>query len=321
MMVQGFLWQSRLRPVAELDGQGKIVGRFVYATAVNVPEYMERDGKIYRIIADHLGSVRLVIDVSTGQIAQRMDYDEFGSVLQDTAPGFQPFGFAGGLYDPQTKMLRFGARDYDAVTGRWTAKDPILFHGRQTNMYTYVANDPLNNSDAKGLSTFWGNVWESFYETNVAVPGLGAPGGLGFGTAGTVGAFFGTRTFLGAASEILWGHPLWPNLQTLSPMTARSMSLYHRSLVVEGVATSALNFVLTGIAFEAGVFAGSLFNAAYEAAAGQSLGEDWADIDIGGGRTLADWYRCLWPGASGCPPNPPICPHGPGSLSERTTFP
>jgi hypothetical protein len=25
--------------------------------------------------------------------------DEFGNVLADSNPGFQPFGFAGGLYD------------------------------------------------------------------------------------------------------------------------------------------------------------------------------------------------------------------------------
>ena len=41
-----------------------------------------------------------------------MDYDAFGRVLADTAPGFQPFGFAGGLYDHDTGLVRFGARDY-----------------------------------------------------------------------------------------------------------------------------------------------------------------------------------------------------------------
>jgi RHS repeat-associated protein len=64
-----------------------------------------------------------------------MDYDEFGNVINDTNPGFQPFGFAGGLYDQDTKLVRFGARDYDASVGRWTAKDPISFNGGDTNLY------------------------------------------------------------------------------------------------------------------------------------------------------------------------------------------
>jgi len=50
-------------------------------------------------------------------------------VLSDTSPKFQPFGFAGGLYDPDTGLVRFGARDYDAAAGRWTAKDPSRFAG------------------------------------------------------------------------------------------------------------------------------------------------------------------------------------------------
>ena len=32
-------------------------------------------------------------------------------MLNNTKLGFQPFGFAGGLYDNQTKLVRFGARD------------------------------------------------------------------------------------------------------------------------------------------------------------------------------------------------------------------
>jgi RHS repeat-associated protein len=63
---------------------------------------------------------------------------------------FQPFGFAGGLYDADTGLTRFGARDYDAQTGRWTTKDPIRFGGG-TNFYGYVLNDPVNLVDPAGL--------------------------------------------------------------------------------------------------------------------------------------------------------------------------
>ena len=59
--------------------------------------------------------------------------------------------FAGGLYDQHTKLTRFGARDYDAFTGRWTSKDPIGFAGGDVNLYGYVLNDPVNWVDINGL--------------------------------------------------------------------------------------------------------------------------------------------------------------------------
>jgi RHS repeat-associated protein len=149
-LTQGFLYDGQLRIVAELDGSNNIVSRFVYGSRRNVPDYMIKGGVTYRLIADHLGSPRLVVNVSTGAVAQRMDYDEFGVITNDTNPGFQPFGFAGGLYDKDTGLVRFGSRDYDAQTGRWTAKDPILFDGGDTNLYGYVLNDPLNFTDRTG---------------------------------------------------------------------------------------------------------------------------------------------------------------------------
>jgi len=76
----------------------------------------------------------------------------------DTNPGFQPFGFAGGLYDQHTKLTRFGARDYDAFSGRWTAKDPIGFSGGDMNMYGYVMNNPVNMIDTSGLCANWEDV-------------------------------------------------------------------------------------------------------------------------------------------------------------------
>ena len=155
VLVQGFLYADDavgLRPTAELDGNDNVVSRFVYATNLNVPAYMIRGGTTYRILTDHLGSPRLVVDVSTGLVAQQMDYDEFGNVTNDTNPGFQPFGFGGGLYDPQTALTHFGARDYDAETGRWTTRDPIGFGGGDPNLYDYVLGDPVNEVDPDGLN-------------------------------------------------------------------------------------------------------------------------------------------------------------------------
>jgi RHS repeat-associated protein len=149
-LVQGFLYQDQLEPVAELDGANNLVSRFVYGSRSNVPDFMVKGGATYRLIVDQVGSVRLVVDAATGTIAQRMDYDEFGVVTLDTNPGFQPFGFAGGLYDSQTGLTRFGARDYDAETGRWTAKDPAIFGGSHTNVYAYALNEPVNLFDPGG---------------------------------------------------------------------------------------------------------------------------------------------------------------------------
>ncbi|MEO8133023.1 MAG: RHS repeat-associated core domain-containing protein [Betaproteobacteria bacterium] len=150
-LVQGFLYQDGLKPIAELDGANSVVSRFVYSTGVNVPAYMIKGGVTYRIVTDHLGSPRLVIDAATGNIAQRLDYDEFGKVVADSNPGFQPFGFAGGLYDAQTGLVHFGAREYEPDTGRWTAKDPIGFGGGDANLYGYVLGDPVNRTDPRGL--------------------------------------------------------------------------------------------------------------------------------------------------------------------------
>ena len=115
-----WVYRDALNPIAELDAQGNVAARFVYASKGHVPDYMVKGGTTYRIITDHLGSVRLVVNANTGNVAQKLRYDAFGRVLEDTNLGFQPFGYAGGQYDTATALVRFGARDYDPHTGRWT---------------------------------------------------------------------------------------------------------------------------------------------------------------------------------------------------------
>jgi len=118
VLTQGWLYQDGLRPIAELDSNNAIVSRFVYGVNGNVPAYLIKGGIAYRIVTDHLGSPRFVINTQDGSVVQELAYDVWGKVTVDTNPGFQPFGYAGGLYERDTGLVRFGARDYDAETGR-----------------------------------------------------------------------------------------------------------------------------------------------------------------------------------------------------------
>lgn len=76
------------------------ITRYDYDASGHLQDVELPDGRTidYRVgPTDHLSSVRLVVNASTGNVVQRMKYDAFGNVLQDTNPGLQPFGYAGGL--------------------------------------------------------------------------------------------------------------------------------------------------------------------------------------------------------------------------------
>jgi RHS repeat-associated protein len=149
VLQQGFLYRDAIKPVVELDGSGTVVSRFVYGTNPITPDYVIKGGSTYKIFSDPIGSPRMVVDVSSGSIVERIDYDERGNTLRDTNAGFIPFGFAGGIVDRDTGLIRFGARDYDPSVGRWTEKDATGFNGG-LNFYVYAGNDAVNWVDPSG---------------------------------------------------------------------------------------------------------------------------------------------------------------------------
>jgi YD repeat-containing protein len=142
---RGWIYRDLLRPIAEVDDTGTVVARYVSGDgygqdqgglksvgtrlgAIQETEVSFRGrhlpvfvanvdpstGDVVRtlqLITDEVGSVHLVIDVGDGGVAQRLEYSPDGDLLFDSAPGLQPFGFAGGLWDGDTGLYRIGARD------------------------------------------------------------------------------------------------------------------------------------------------------------------------------------------------------------------
>jgi RHS repeat-associated protein len=168
-VVEKYLWQDNTTLLAVYDASNNLIERFNYADG-RLPISMLRGGVTYYMMYDQVGSFRLIVD-SSGNITKRIDYDSFGNIINDTNSGFTiPFGFAGGLHDRDTGLVRFGARDFDTSIGRWTAKDPIDFAGGDVNLYGYVQNNPVNYFDPLGNSFITAEVMIVSFCTEISKP-------------------------------------------------------------------------------------------------------------------------------------------------------
>jgi RHS repeat-associated protein len=112
---------------------------------------LKRGASWYYVATDQVGTPRVVVDAA-GVAVKELEHDAFGNILSDSNPAFDlPIGFAGGLVDEVTGLVRFGFRDYDPAIGSWLARDPALYAGGQTNLYAYVGADPVGRRDPSGL--------------------------------------------------------------------------------------------------------------------------------------------------------------------------
>ncbi len=164
------------RPIAETDSTGAVLARYVYLSTDAAPAYLMRGDTTWRFVADYVGSTRGMVDITTGAVVDHADYDAWGGRKAQAQSGSAPFGYAGGLRDPLTALVRFGARDYNPDVGRWTTGDPLRFEGGSLSLYAYVDDDPMNYVDPTGA-----NIYVSYYSSGVGHVGIGVNGGRTIG--------------------------------------------------------------------------------------------------------------------------------------------
>lgn len=136
------------REVLEYDASsGAILSWFAYGLSVNsalnrmdVPT----SGRTI-FLPDLLGSVVGSFASGTGALST-FRYQPFGL----TSAAATPFGYTGQRFDPETSLYYFRARHYSPLLGRFMQADPSGYSAG-TNLYAYVANDPLNAVDPLGL--------------------------------------------------------------------------------------------------------------------------------------------------------------------------
>ncbi|XP_051962703.1 teneurin-4-like isoform X2 [Xyrauchen texanus] len=109
-------------------------------------------GDEFYVACDNIGTP-LAVFSGAGLMIKQILHTAFGEVYLDSNPSFQlVIGYQGGLYEPLTRLVHMGRRDYDVLAGRWTTPDHDIWKRLNSNnivpfnLYMFKNNNPLGNT-------------------------------------------------------------------------------------------------------------------------------------------------------------------------------
>jgi RHS repeat-associated protein len=141
-------------PYADFDGNNTLTMRYLYGPAVDmVLARRNASGTVAWHLRDHLGSIHDVASTS-GAVIDHIRYSAFGIVAAESSPSNgDRFKFTGREYDLDISMYYYRKRYLNPSTSRFLQEDPIRFAAGDSNLFRYVGNNPVGDTDPTGLCT------------------------------------------------------------------------------------------------------------------------------------------------------------------------
>ena len=150
--VTEFLYDG-LNPVQETSGSTILAN---ILPGLGIDEFLTRTdvvaGVTSAFLTDALGSPVAVTD-NSGAVQTEYTYEPFGKTTVSGASNSNPFQYTGRENDG-TGLFYYRNRYYHPQLQRFVSEDPIEFEAGGTNLYAYVANSPVNFTDALGLTHY-----------------------------------------------------------------------------------------------------------------------------------------------------------------------
>jgi RHS repeat-associated protein len=140
--------------IEETNSSGAAVARYAQTETIDEPLAMLRSATTSYYQADGLGSVTSLSNAA-GALAQTYTLDSFGNQTASSGSLTNPFRNTGREFDTETSLYFYRARYFDPQNGRFLSEDPSGFNDG-VNFYRYVHNDPIDNADPTGLTTYKG---------------------------------------------------------------------------------------------------------------------------------------------------------------------
>ncbi|MFI5937898.1 RHS repeat-associated core domain-containing protein [Actinoplanes sp. NPDC051494] len=174
-------WTNSTSPTAyvERDGLGTPLGLRIGTTD-------------YAYVLDGLGSIMAIVG-SNNTVAATYQYDPYGTSTATSETGLGQTNivrYAGGTYDKNTTLNKYGQRWYNPNQGRFTQQDNLSFIGdpKRGNRYAYASGNPVNYVDPTGMYD-----WNAMVNTWSKDVVIGAVGGCiaGLETGCVPGAVLG----------------------------------------------------------------------------------------------------------------------------------
>ncbi|UDQ98387.1 RHS repeat-associated core domain-containing protein [Lentisphaerota bacterium WC36G] len=110
---------------------------------------LEKNGVAFNYIADGNKNITQLVNLTTGEIANKYDYSPFGQLAKTDENVENSFKFSSEYAEKETGLIYYNYRYYNPVNGKWLSRDPIQEKGGM-NVYGFVNNNIINKWDKLG---------------------------------------------------------------------------------------------------------------------------------------------------------------------------